>query len=186
MILLFLHGPPASGKLTIALELEKLTGYRVFHNHLTVDLVSSVFPFGTEPFIQLREEIWLATFRISAQTGTSLIFTFAPENTVNQDFIEKTLATIEAHGGKVVFVEIVCSEEIQLSRLDEPSRSRFAKLNAAKYTELRSRGAFNYRPIRSSLTLDTSFTSPAQTAQLIADYLSTIEPTRRPNTEIPA
>jgi len=173
MILLFLHGPPATGKLTIALELEKLTGYRVFHNHLTVDLVSSVFPFGTEPFIQLREEIWLATFRISAQTGTSLIFTFAPEKTVNQDFIEKTLATIEAHGGNAVFVELACSEEIQLSRLDDPSRSRFAKLNSANYSELRSGGAFNYRPIPSSLTLDTSYTSPTQTAQLIADYLKT-------------
>ena len=176
MILLFLHGPPATGKLTIALELEKLTGYRVFHNHLAVDLVSSVFPFGTEPFIQLREEVWLATFRISAQTGTSLIFTFAPEKTVGQDFVEKTSATIEANGGTVVFVELVCSEEIQLRRLDEPSRSRFTKLNSAKYSELRAGGAFNYRPIRSSLTLDTSSTPPMQTARLIADYLSTIGP----------
>ena len=176
MILLFLHGPPATGKLTVALELEKLTGYRVFHNHLAVDLVSSVFPFGTEPFIQLREEIWLATFRLSAQAGTSLIFTFAPEKTVSQDFIEKTSATIKDNGGNIVFVELVCSEEIQLRRLDEPSRSRFSKLNSEKYSELRSGGAFNYRPIRSSLTLDTSSTPPMQTAQLIADYLSTIGP----------
>jgi len=176
MILLFLHGPPATGKLTVALELEKLTGYRVFHNHLAVDLISSVFPFGTEPFIQLREEIWLATFRLSAQAGTSLIFTFAPEKTVSQDFIEKTSATIKNNGGNIVFVELVCSEEIQLRRLDEPSRSRFTKLNSAQYSELRSGGAFNYGPIRSSLTLDTSSTPPMQTAQLIADYLSTIGP----------
>ena len=110
MILLFLHGPPASGKLTVALELEKLTGYRVFHNHLTVDLVGSIFPFGTEPFIQLREEIWLATFLLAAQTGTSLIFTFAPEQTVNKDFIEKATTAVESNGGEVVFVELVCSD----------------------------------------------------------------------------
>jgi hypothetical protein len=176
MILLFLHGPPASGKLTVALELEKLTGYRVFHNHLTVDLVGSIFPFGTDPFIQLREEIWLATFRLSARTGTSLIFTFAPEKTVNQDFIEKTTTTIESNGGTVVFVELVCSEQTLLSRLEEPSRAGFTKLNSAKYyNELKAGGAFNYPRIHSSLTLDTSSTPPDQTAQLIADYLSTIE-----------
>ena len=172
MILLLLHGPPASGKLTVALELEKLTGYRVFHNHLTVDLVGSVFPFGTEPFIQLREEIWLATFRLSAQTGTSLIFTFAPEKTVKQDFIEKATTAVESNGGQVVFVELVCSEETLLSRLEEASRAKFAKLNSVSYyNELKSAGAFNYRPIRSSLTLDTSSTPATQTAQRIADHL---------------
>ena len=176
MILLFLHGPPASGKLTVALELEKLTGYRVFHNHLTVDLVGSVFPFGSEPFIQLREEIWLATFRLSAQTETSLIFTFAPERTVNQDFIENAVTAVKSNGGDVVFIELVCSEETLLNRLDESSRAKYTKLNSATYyDELKSAGAFNYRPIPSSLTLDTSFTPPNETAQLIADYLSTHE-----------
>ena len=176
MILLFLHGPPASGKLTVARELEKLTGYRVFHNHLTVDLVGSVFPFGTEPFIQLREEVWLATFRLSARTGTSLIFTFAPEKTVSEDFIEKTTTTVESNGGTVVFVELVCAEETLLSRLEEPARAGFTKLNSVKYyNDLKAGGAFNYPRIHSSLTLDTSSTPPDQTAHLIADYLSTIE-----------
>jgi hypothetical protein len=176
VILLFLHGPPGVGKLTVALELEKLTGHRVFHNHLTVDLVGSVFSFGTDPFIQLREEIWLATFRLAAQTKTSLIFTFAPEQTVSPDFVEKTITTIESNGGSVIFVELVCSEEILLRRLDEPTRARFAKLNSAKYQELKADGAFDYPRIRSSLTLDTSSTPPDETAQLIADYLSTIRP----------
>jgi hypothetical protein len=162
------------GKLTVALELEKLTGYRLFHNHLTVDLATSIFPFGTEPFIQLREEIWLATFRLAVQTGTSLIFTFAPEKTVNQDFIEKTTTTIESNGGNVVFVELVCTEETLSNRLDEPSRTKFGKLKSAEYHELKSGGAFNYRLIHSALTLDTSSTPPHQTAQLIADYLSTV------------
>jgi len=35
--LVLLHGPPASGKLTIAKELSVLTEARVFHNHLTLD-----------------------------------------------------------------------------------------------------------------------------------------------------
>src|SRR3712207_8263459 len=32
--LLFLHGPPAVGKLTVARRVAELTGWRLFHNHL--------------------------------------------------------------------------------------------------------------------------------------------------------
>ncbi len=35
--LVYLYGPPAVGKLTVATELQRLTGFRLFHNHLTVD-----------------------------------------------------------------------------------------------------------------------------------------------------
>ncbi len=62
MKLIFLHGMPGVGKLTVATELAKLTGFKLFHNHLTVDLVTSLFEFGSQPFIELRERIWLDTF----------------------------------------------------------------------------------------------------------------------------
>jgi replication-associated recombination protein RarA len=46
MKLLFLYGPPAVGKLTVAREVSALTGYRLFHNHLTVNLTLAVFDFA--------------------------------------------------------------------------------------------------------------------------------------------
>ena len=55
MILVFLYGPVASGKLTIARELAARTGFALFHNHLVVDAVMAVFPFGSESFVRLRE-----------------------------------------------------------------------------------------------------------------------------------
>ena len=36
---IFSQGLPSVGKLTIARELAKLTGFEVFHNHLTVGLI---------------------------------------------------------------------------------------------------------------------------------------------------
>ena len=50
MPLLFLHGPPATGKLTVARELAALTGWELFHNHLVVDAVLRDHPFGTPGF----------------------------------------------------------------------------------------------------------------------------------------
>jgi cytidylate kinase len=48
--LLFIHGPPAAGKLTIAKPVAKTTQWPLFHNHLIVDAVGAVFPFGSPPF----------------------------------------------------------------------------------------------------------------------------------------
>ena len=79
MKLIFIHGPAAAGKLTVGRALEDLTGFRLFHNHLVVDTLLSVFPFGTPSFVALREQIWLSVFEAAAKDGISTIFTFAPE-----------------------------------------------------------------------------------------------------------
>lgn len=50
MKLIFLYGPPAVGKFTVGKVLVKLTGYKLFHNQLTSDLVESIFDRGVEPF----------------------------------------------------------------------------------------------------------------------------------------
>ena len=51
--LVYLDGPPAAGKLTVATALAERTGYRLFHNHLTVDALAPVFGFGTPAFERL-------------------------------------------------------------------------------------------------------------------------------------
>jgi chloramphenicol 3-O-phosphotransferase len=173
MQLIFLHGAPGVGKLTVARELARLTGFKLFHNHLTVDLVGAVFPFGTEPFVLLREEIWLATFRQAAKNETSLIFTFAPEGTVRSEFIPETISAVESRGGKVVFVELTCGEEELERRLEDPSRSKFGKLQSIEqYRELKKSGAFDFPRIVSGLSVETTATEPKLIARTIADYLS--------------
>src|SRR5215208_513243 len=100
MKLIFLHGLPGVGKLTVARELAKLTGYKVFHNHLAVDLVESLFEFGSRPFVELREEIWHTVFaRAVSANLDGLIFTFAFDRTVRGGFIEDTREVIESAGG---------------------------------------------------------------------------------------
>jgi len=73
MWLVFLHGPPGSGKLTVGRELQSITGFRLFHNHLVVDLLESLFEFGSAPFVKLREELWLSAFRQAARRGAVVL-----------------------------------------------------------------------------------------------------------------
>jgi len=172
MQLIFLHGAPGVGKLTVAWELARLSGFKLFHNHLTVDLVGAVFPFGTEPFVLLREEIWLATFRQAARNDTSLIFTFAPEGTVRPQFIQDVIDVIESAGGEVVFVELTCEEAELERRIEAPSRKEFDKLQSIEqYRELKEVGAFEFPRIESALSVDTTNLAPEDSARVIRDFL---------------
>jgi chloramphenicol 3-O-phosphotransferase len=175
MKLVFLHGAPAVGKLTIAHELAGITGFRLFHNHLTVDLVSSLFPFGSEPFILLREQIWRAAFAEAVRHNVSLIFTFNPESTVRARFIQDAIDPVESAGGKIIFVELTCDEEQLERRLEDPSRKAFGKLTSVmQYRALRDSGAFHFPKLPTGVSLDTTNQSPAETAQLISDYVESL------------
>ena len=56
MKLIFIYGPPAVGKLSVATELAKLTAFRLFHNHVSIQFVKSIFDFGTKPFWILTDK----------------------------------------------------------------------------------------------------------------------------------
>lgn len=175
MILIFIHGAPAVGKLTVAHELAEITGLPLFHNHLTVDLVSSLFAFGTPPFINLREQIWLAAFAEAARNDLSLIFTFNPERTVNEEFIQKTNDSVESAGGRVVFIELTCTQEELERRIEEPSRKEFGKLaSLEQYRSLKNAGAFEFPKLPSDISLDTTKQSPAATAKQISEHVAAI------------
>ncbi len=47
MKFVLLFGPQAVGKMTVGQELERLTGLKLFHNHMTIDLVAPFFSYGS-------------------------------------------------------------------------------------------------------------------------------------------
>ena len=174
MKLIFLHGLPGVGKLTVARELANLTHFKLFHNHLVVDLVESVFDFGSQPFVELREKIWLAVFGEAAQANLSgLIFTFAYDRTVRSSFVKRTLELIESSGSEIFFVELRCSTAELERRIEHPSRQRFGKLSTVgRFRELKEAGAFVDPGIPTErLEVDTTRVSAADAANLIARRL---------------
>jgi hypothetical protein len=174
MRLIFIYGMPATGKLTVARELARITGFNVFHNHLAVDLLLSVFEFGSKPFVELREEIWLSVFRQAAENSVpGLIFTFAPEATVRPAFISSTVETIAGSGGTVDFVELTCPVAELKRRIPDPSRQQYKKLSSvAQFEELHAGGSFSdFAMPEPRVSLDTSVMSPARAALEIARAL---------------
>lgn len=174
MQLIFIHGPAACGKYTVAKRVAERSGTRLFHNHLTVDLVTALFDFGSDPFVRLRESIWLAAFAEAAERGQSLVFTFQPEATVRPDFPERVVSTVVDRGGEVVFIELVCPEEEIERRVENASRAAFGKLRSLDdYRRLRDAGAFEFpRMPAPALRLDTSRLSADFSADRILERLA--------------
>ena len=73
--LIYLYGPPAVGKLTVAERLSALTGWPIFHNHLSVNAVRPVFGFGSKPFIEVVQRFRLDVVHTAMTEGINLIFT---------------------------------------------------------------------------------------------------------------
>ncbi len=170
MDLVFIYGPAASGKLTIARELAKITGLPVFHNHLVVDTVMAVFEFGSEPFVKLRHEMWISMFRVAAAQRRSLIFTFSPEQTVPAGFVDEACKEIERGGGRVRFVRLLCGQKEQERRIVDRSRAEFGKLRSVEVLrKLRLDGAANYPELPADITIDTEQVGAASAAEQIRD-----------------
>jgi tRNA uridine 5-carbamoylmethylation protein Kti12 len=74
--LVILYGPPGTGKLTVARELSRLTGLKLFHNHLTVDLAASLFTHGGPEYMAYVRHLRCEAFERAAKANVSLVFTF--------------------------------------------------------------------------------------------------------------
>ena len=173
MQVIFLYGPPAAGKHTIGTLLSEKSGLPLFHNHLTVDLATSLFEFGTPGFIDLRERVWLSSFSAAAKAGQSFIFTFNPEKTVDPSLLGRLEDAVTSHGGKIIYVELLCSDQAVLDRIDNESRKQFGKLvDKQLYSDLKAGGIFDFPPLpKPMLQIDTEQLTPEESADKIEQAL---------------
>lgn len=122
--LIVLHGPPAVGKYTIGKEIISIDSkLRLFHNHLVVDMLLALFPFGSSNFIYHREKIWIELLVDAIKAGENVIFTFNPESSVTTDFPLRLQESIESVGGKIIFIEITCHETKLQDRMENSKKS---------------------------------------------------------------
>lgn len=173
MNLLFLHGAPATGKYTVGRELAALTGYQLYHNHLVVDEVLKLHAFGIPGFVQLRDRMWRDFFvRAAQEQPPGVIFTFNPENSVPQEFIDWVFHELSRRNVKILPVGLTASEAAIEDRLTTSQRQGFRKLTDLQlYRQLRDQGTFKSPVIpRTDLKIDTASHAPADAARKIAAH----------------
>lgn len=125
MNFVLIFGPQAVGKMTVGQELAKITGLKLFHNHMTIDLVSPFFDYGTPEGKRLvglfRQEIFEAVANSDLE---GLIFTYvwAFDMQEDWDYINQIRGLFESKGANVYFVELEAPIEERLERNKSPHR----------------------------------------------------------------
>ena len=119
MPLVVIFGPPAVGKMTVGFELTKLTGYRLFHNHMTVEPVLDIFEFGSSPYNRLVSEFRERIIEEAAGSELpGLVFTivWGLELESDRDLMTRYVDLVERRGGRVSFVELYAGQGERLAR----------------------------------------------------------------------
>lgn len=124
--LIFVVGPPAVGKMTVGREICAQTGYRLFHNHMSIELCLEFFEFGSAGMRELSETIRTTVFKTVAESDLpGLVFTFVWAFDLEPDrrFVERVARDWkERTGGGFYVLELHSSLERRLERNRHPDR----------------------------------------------------------------
>lgn len=183
--LIFVIGPPAVGKMTVGHALARRTGFRLFHNHHTIDLVLEFFPYGSPPFNRLVSEFRRRIFEEVADSDLpGLVFTYvwAFDQDSDAAWVERNAAIFSARGGRVLYVELQATQEERLRRNETEfrlahkpskrdlaaSRQRLLETDAAYALSSGDRfaGRADY------LRIDNTLLSPADVAERIIAHFA--------------
>jgi len=170
MRLVFIYGPPASGKLTVGTELAKLTGFKLFHNHVSIQFVQSIFDFGTKTFWRLTGKYRLEMIEEAAKEGIDTIFTFVYSKGEDDKFVRRVLQKVRSNGGQVYLVRLYCDRKELVRRVKSSQRRRMGKVGTEKMlSDLFRRYNLNLEiPLHTSLSIDTTNRTPRNVAKSIA------------------
>jgi hypothetical protein len=119
MKFVLIFGPQAVGKMTVGQELAKITDLKLFHNHMTIELVTPIFDYGTKEgqrlVILFRQEIFEAVAKSDLE---GLIFTYvwAFDHPSDWEYVNKVCQIFESRGGNVYFVELEAELDERIER----------------------------------------------------------------------
>jgi len=125
MKFVLLFGPQAVGKMTVGQELAKITDLKLFHNHMTIDLINPFFDYSTKEGKRLVHLFRMEIFESVAKSDLDgLIFTYvwAFNSQSDWDYIDKVSHIFESRGGTVYFVELEADIDERLERNKTPNR----------------------------------------------------------------
>ncbi len=178
-VVIFIYGPIAVGKLTVAEILSKKLGYKLAHNHHVNDFVDEVFDHRSCEGDAMKERLRYDLLKNAVKFKVNLITTHC----YSHDYISRTglsdpkyVETLEKRitklGAKFYPVHLQATNEELLNRVNMSSRKRFKKLTD-KFTmkELLSTKDWRNSPkLKNNFVVDNTNISSKKVADMIVGH----------------
>jgi hypothetical protein len=172
MKLLFFHGSPAVGKLTVAKALLRIVPGRLMDNHAAIDLARTIFEFGAPGFWELVHDVRLSAISAAAEHGVPLLVTtFCYAEPEDREQFRQIEEIVQRHGAKLLPVFLHCSRQEALRRVGNPDREARRKICSGEHL-IRELDRYDLTavPRPDCLKLDTSINPADVTAHNIINH----------------
>ncbi len=177
MKLLFMIGNAAVGKMTVGQELMKITGLRLFHNHMTIEPVIEIFGQYNGAAINRLRQVVFEEFAKTDNYGMIFTYMWAFDQQADWDYVEHVKKIFEPYGTEFYYVELVASREVRLKRntTDNRLQNKASKRNIPLSNQRLLDDDENYRlesldgeiPFDNYMKIDNTSLAPDVVAQMI-------------------
>ena len=182
MKLVLLFGDAAVGKMTVGQELMKLTGLRLFHNHMTIEPVLEIFgSFHIRAISRMRDVIF-EEFSMTDLPGMIFTFMWDFDRPEDWDYVEHIKSFFEPFDAEICYVELIASQEVRLARNATENRlkNKPSKRNLELSNQRLINDDLNHRcvskpgeiPFPNYLRINNEHISAAEAARMIRDHFS--------------
>ena len=179
MKLVFLIGSGAVGKMTVGQHLCRITGLRLFHNHMAIEPIIEIFgEYNSSAIDALRDTV----FREFAKTGSyGMVFTYmwAFDMQEDWDYVEHVKDIFRPYGTEFYYAELTAPQDVRLARNTTENRLRhkpskrdleFSRNNLLEADKLyRLESMPGELPFENYIKIDTANLSPEETAAIIKE-----------------
>ena len=179
MKFLLLFGDGAVGKMTVGQELTKITDFKLFHNHMSIEPVIEIFDGYNK---QVVSDFRRSVFENFAKTDKfGLIFTYiwAFDHPADWEYVEYVSNIFKKNGGECFYVELVADQKTRLER--NKTENRLSHKPSKRNVEISDNRIIdddnNHRlvsfdgeiPYQNYIKIDNTHLSPDEVAKIIKE-----------------
>ncbi len=179
---IFIYGTPAVGKFTTAKLLAEKTGYKLLHNHLTTDLVRSIFDRGSSVggmlILNFRLEMLEAGVKEKVNgiimTGVYASDYTYPNGKTDEWFVRELEKITNDNGGEFYAIHLVTNKETLMNRVKGEDRLLWTKIHKPEVLEeaLGRHNFTNEAPVKNNLLIDNTELPVEEVVEKIIDFAS--------------
>ena len=172
---IFLYGPPAAGKLTVARSLASECDVKVLDNHVPIDAALRLFRFGSREWDELVNTLWVDMISAAAKARLDVVSTLVYLQGASDGRVRRLREASKAGGAAIFFVQLRPSSDALERRVRDPSRSGSNKIqDPAQLRRMAHHFNMDAAIDPTELSIDNSDVSATAAARQIANFVGLV------------